>query len=57
MRAFALCAVVVALGLAGYGLVRYPALRSSFNTWASATFFVALALGYAAGALSLSRRH
>lgn len=55
VRAFALCAVVVALGLAGYGLVRYPALRSSFNTWASATFFVALALGYAVSALSLSR--
>ena len=55
VRALALCGVVAAVGLAGYGLLRYPALRSSFDTWASATFFVAVALGYAGAALTLSR--
>ena len=55
VRALALCGVVAAVGLAGYGLLRYPALRASFDTWASATFFVAVALGYAGAALTLSR--
>ena len=55
VRALALWAVASTLMLGAYGLVRYPALRSSFNTWASATFFVVVALAYAAAALTLSR--
>ncbi|MDX6540322.1 MAG: hypothetical protein QOI71_1932 [Gaiellales bacterium] len=55
VRALALCAIVAALGLAVYELVRYPALRSSFNTWASASFFVVLVLAYTGAVLTLSR--
>jgi hypothetical protein len=55
VRALALCAVAATLMLGAYGLVRYPALRSSFNGWASATFLVAVALAYAGAALTLSR--
>ncbi len=51
VRAVVLGGIVAALVLAGYGLVRYPGLRS----WASVGFLLVVLIGYASCALSLSR--
>jgi hypothetical protein len=55
LRAFMLTAIAAAAGLAVYGLLRYPALRSGFATWTALAVFFALMLGYVAAALTLSR--
>jgi len=55
VRAVVLGAVVAALVLAGYGLIHYPGLRTGGMSWASVGFLLALLLGYAGSALSLSR--
>jgi hypothetical protein len=55
VRALLLVALAATGALAAYGPVHYPALRSGTGTWAAATALVLLALGYAAGALALSR--
>jgi hypothetical protein len=53
MRSLVLAAILAALALAAYGLVRYPGLRA--GAWTSVAVFGALMLGYAWLALTLSR--
>ena len=55
MRTIVLGAILTALAVAAYGLVRYPGLRSGIGAWAAVAFFGALMLGYAWLALTLSR--
>jgi hypothetical protein len=55
VRAVVLGSALAALVLAGYGLVRYPGLRTGGSSWASVAFLLALLLGYAGCALGLSR--
>jgi hypothetical protein len=55
LRTVVLSGITIALALAAYGLVHYPGLRSGAGAWASLTGFVAVLLGYAAVALTLSR--
>jgi hypothetical protein len=54
-RAAMVAASGAVVGLAAYGLVRYPALRAEASTWASLAYLVALLLAYVAGALTLAR--
>jgi hypothetical protein len=55
VRATVLAAVAASLVLAGYGLVRYPGLRTGLGAWGAAGFLVIMLLAYALGALGLSR--
>ncbi len=55
LRGSLLVALAMAVALAVYGLVRYPALRAGVGAWAAMVLFLLLAFGYAATALALSR--
>jgi hypothetical protein len=55
LRAAVLGAVAATLALAVYGIVRYPGLRAGAGAWEGGAVLGALALGYAACALTLSR--
>ena len=54
--ALVLAGIAAALGLAAYGLARYPGLRSGFNVWGSVSVFLAILLVYALSGLALSSR-
>ena len=55
LRAVVGAGLVAAVALAGYGLVRYPGLRSDADAAIAAVTFVALLVAYGAVTLSLSR--
>jgi hypothetical protein len=55
LRAVVLGCAAVALTLVGYGLVRYPGLRSEPNVWGAMIGFLATLLTYTALAVFLSR--
>jgi hypothetical protein len=55
VRAVVLGALAATVALAGYGLVRYPGLRSGPGVWLSLAAFLVIVLGYAWTALALSR--
>jgi len=55
LRAVVLAGIAAAVGLAVYGLIRYPHLRSDQQAWASMAAFLALVCAYAALTLALSR--
>jgi hypothetical protein len=55
MRAILLSTVAVALGLAIYGLVRYPGLLAPSSAWPMAAVLVAVLVAYALCALTLLR--
>ena len=55
LRAVIGAGLVAAVALAGYGLVRYPGLRSGGDAGIAAVAFVALLFAYAAVTLALSR--
>jgi hypothetical protein len=55
LRVVVLGASAAAVALAGWGLVRYPDLRSDRNAWASMAGLLALAFAYGALTLMLSR--
>jgi hypothetical protein len=55
VRGLVIVAVVGSLGLAAYGLVRYPGLRDGAQAWVAVGVLVVLLGGYAAGGLALCR--
>ena len=55
LRATVGAALLAAVALVGYGLVRYPGLRSSDGANTAAVTFVAVLVGYGAVMLTLSR--
>jgi hypothetical protein len=55
LRAVVFTGVVAAIGLAVYGLVRYPGLRFGHDTWAAVAAFPTLLVSYAGTTLALSR--
>ena len=54
IRAVVFAGIAAAVGLAAYGLVHYPGLRSDSSTWVSLASFLALLAGYALITLALS---
>lgn len=55
LRVVVFSALGAAAGLVGYGLARYPGLRSDSHVWAAVVVFLALLCVYAAVTLALSR--
>ena len=55
LRVVVFSALGAAAALVGYGLVRYPGLRSDSHVWAAVVVFLALLCVYAAVTLALSR--
>ena len=55
LRAVVLGGAAIALALVGYGLLRYPGLRSEPNFWGAMIVFVATLLAYTALTVFLSR--
>ena len=55
LRAVVLGCAAIALALVGFGLVRYPGLRSEPNVWGAMSVFLATLLAYIALTVFLSR--
>ena len=55
IRALVLIPIAAVLALAGYGLARYPALRSGPGPWAALACLVVLLSGYTAVGLTVAR--
>jgi hypothetical protein len=55
LRAVVFGCAGIALALVGFGLVRYPGLRSEPDVWGATVFFLAVLLAYVALAACLSR--
>ena len=55
LRAVVLGCAAIAVALVGYGLVRYPGLRSEPNVWGAMILFLATLLAYAVLTVVLSR--
>ena len=55
LRVVVLGCAAIALALVGYGLVRYPGLRSEPNVWGAMIVFLVTLMAYGALAVTLSR--